>query len=177
MKRLLLPLFFLCGSLNSFAGPKIEFVPVDKYSTPAERAKIAAAGLKANEVVQSKCFAEFMSQRAMIQTNGKTPSEVVTHLQGLAGRVQVRMYMRYFTSAVAYRQPPEIAINLNRKFFTLDKSDCVWAGTLMHEGIGHALGGYDHDYKWNPARSYSVPYSLAGADKAQGGSAFDACCK
>ena len=157
--------------------PKVLFAPVEFYSTPAERVKIKSAGLKVNEIVQSQCFYDFMSKRALIQTNGRTPAQVATHLQSLTGTVPVNMYYRAFTSAMAYRQPPSMDINLNRKFFTTDMSDCKWASTLAHESLGHSLGGYDHDYNYNAARSFSVPYSMGGADAVSGGDAFKACCK
>jgi hypothetical protein len=156
---------------------QVEFVPVDYYSTPRERVIIKRAGAKVNEVIHSQCFSDFMGKRALIQTGGRTPTEVVKHLQGLTGLVPVKMYYRRFTSAVAYRQPPSMEINLNRKAFFEGIPDCTWAATLAHESLGHSLGGYEHDFKWNKARSFSVPYSMGGADQAQGGDAFDACCR
>ena len=151
------------------AGPlKVQFSPVDFYSTPSERIKIKKAGELLNRVVASACFKDFMAARKLIQTNGRAPSEVATHVQGLTGIVPVKMYYRRFTSAVAYRQPPSMEINLNRKAFWPDLDDCEWGSTLAHESLGHSLGGYDHDYKWNAQRDFSVPYSLNAA--------FDACC-
>ena len=161
----------------SSGSPKVVFSPVDYYTTPAERVKILSAGIKANEVVQSQCFHDFIANRKLIQTNGRTPQEVADHLQSLSGVVPVRMYYSAFTSAMAYRQPPELAINLNRKFFNTSQSDCYWAATLGHESIGHSLGGYGHDFNYSPSRSYSVPYSIGGGDAAQGGDAFKKCCK
>jgi hypothetical protein len=164
---------------------RVTFEPVDYYTTPAERAKIRAAGLKAAQVIQSKCFADFMSKRALIQTNGRTPPEVAAHLQSLSGAVPVKMYYRCMhfglgcpvpTSAVAYRPLGQQEIDINRAHFTTDLSNCYWARTFAHEGDGHLLGGYDHDFNWSPSRSYSVPYSIGGGDQAQGGDAFDACC-
>lgn len=165
------------GPINAALLPVI-FEPVDGYATAAESAKIVSAGRKALQVVRSPCFADFIRHRALIQTNGRTPDQVADHLQHLVGTVPVVMYYRSrrLTSAVAYRQPPDLTINLNRAYFSTDMSDCDWAATLGHESFGHSLGGYDHDYKWSPARSYSVPYTIGGADQAQGGSAFDACC-
>ena len=159
--------------------PKVSFEPVEYYTTDAERAKIAAAGLKAAEVIQGDCLFQFLSHRALIQTGGQSPLEVATRVQNLTGVVPVEMYYRpmWLTSAVAYRNVGENTIHLNRAWFTTARSDCEWAATLGHESYGHSLGGYDHDFKWSPSRSFSVPYSIGGADKAQGGSAFDRCCQ
>jgi hypothetical protein len=158
------------------SGDRIVFKPVDYYSTPAERKKIASAGKKVNEVIQSQCFFDFISQRKLIQTGGRTPLEVANHLKSLSGEVPVVMYYRKYTSAVAYRQPPEITINMNRKYFSPSMSDCDWAATMAHESVGHSLGNYGHDYNYNRARSFSVPYSIGGGDTISGGSAFDKCC-
>lgn len=159
--------------------PRVTFQPDDYYSTDDEKIKIASAGLKAAQVVQSQCFFDFMSSRSLIQTDGKSPLEVALHLQSLKGVVPVVMYYRarWLTSAVAYRQPPDITINLNSAYFSVDDGDCKWGETMGHEAYGHALGGYDHDYNWSLSRSFSVPYSIGGADKSQGGSAFNACCR
>lgn len=147
----------------------VVFSPVDYYSTPAEREKIKRAGELLTRVVQSQCFEDFLRARPMIQTQGKTPAQVVSHIRNLSGIVPVKMYYRWLTSAVAYRQPPYLDINLNRKYFSLNLSDCEWASTMAHEGLGHALGDYTHDYKWNAQRDYSVPYSL--------NKAFQQCCR
>jgi hypothetical protein len=153
----------------------VVFDPVDYYTTVNERLQILAAGAVANAVIYSPCFAVFMSKRALIQTNNQSVAEVVSRLQNLSGIVPVEMYYTRFTSAEAYRQPPSITVHLNRKYFTADTPVEIMAATLGHEAFGHALGGYDHDFKWSPSRSFSVPYSIGGADEAQGGDAFDAC--
>ena len=155
----------------------VTFDPVDGYATDAEMEKIASAGKKLNQVIQSSCFHDFMSKRALIQTNGRTPVQVADHLQSLAGVVPVVMYYRCMrswkcptgTSAVAYRQPPSITINLNRAVYTNAKSDCDWASVEGHESLGHSLGGYEHDFDWSPSREFSVPYSINHA--------FEACCR
>lgn len=154
----------------------LTFAPVDYYSTKAERVKIKAAEIKVNQVIQSSCFADFMLTRKLIQTDGRSRSQVVAHIQGMRDTVPVNMYYRQRTSAVAYRNEGEKDINLNRKYFSPNLDDCEWASTLSHESM-HAIGEYDHDYEWSPSRSYSVPYSVGGGDTAQGGSAFDQCCQ
>lgn len=157
----------------------LNFTPVAGYATKLQAAKIASASTLVYKVMHSACFVDFMLHRKLIQTNGRTPAQVIEHLQGLGATVPVKMYYRSlaFTSAVAYRQPPSTTINLNSAAFGTGDSDCYWAATLAHEGAGHAVGNYDHDYKWSLSRSFSVPYSLGGADASQGGDVFDHCCK
>jgi hypothetical protein len=143
------------------------------YSTVAERKKIKEAEVKVNEVIQSKCFAGFMGKRKMIQTESRTSAQVVAHIQSLRDTVPVNMYYRRMggiggTSAVAFREPPEKDINLNRAYFSLGLSTCEWASTIAHESL-HAIGEYGHDFNWSPSRDYSVPYSA--------NSAFEECCE
>lgn len=149
-------------------APYVILEPVKGYATASEAAVIKKAEVVMNDVVHSQCFYDFMSQRKMIQTNGRSSEEVAKHIQGLNGTVPVVMYYRRFTSAVAYRQPPSLTVHFNRKFFGVNTPLCSWASTLAHEGLGHSLGDYGHDYNWNAQRDYSVPYS---ANKA-----FEKCC-
>lgn len=147
--------------------------PVKELTTDKERAIIAKAEKKLADVTASKCFGDFISSRKMIQTQGKTPEQVLAHIRSLSGVVPVKMYYRCYgrfpcTSAVAYRSPPSIEINLNRAYFTSAKSVCKWASTIGHESVGHALGNYEHSFKWTPDRDFSVPYSINAA--------FEACC-
>jgi hypothetical protein len=179
-KRALVPLPLPSISPSPLVpGAGLTLEPVEYYTTPQERVKIEAAGSLAASVIHSDCFKNFMAGRALIQTNSRTPAQVVSHLQGLAGTVPVQMYYRpmWLTSAVAYRQPPDFTIHLNRAVFTPNLSTCLWAATIAHESYGHSAGGYDHDFNWSPSRSFSVPYSMGGADKVQGGDAFARCCK
>lgn len=151
---------------------------VDGYASKLEREIIAKAEKKLNEVVASECFGEKLRNRKMIQTDGRTPAKVVEHLQSITGSVDVKMYFRCMTrslrclaptSAVAYRQPPELAINLNRAAFYPELPLCDWVSTIGHEALGHALGNYDHDFNWNAQRDFSVPYSINAA--------IESCCK
>lgn len=156
----------------------VTFEPVEYYTTKDQRAKIIKSGAKMNQVIQSQCFRDFMVNRKLIDTNGRTPEQVADHLQSLSGVIPVEMYdPGRFSSAVAYRSPPSLTIHLSYRYFNTSMSDCEWAATIAHESLGHSLGNYDHSYKWNLARSFSIPYSLGGADQSQGGSAFDKCCK
>lgn len=155
----------------------VTFAPVEYYSTPAERTKIKSAELVLNRTIQSACFRDFMAGRKLIQTNGRTPAQVAAHIQGLTGVVPVKFYYRCMrswkcptgTSAVAYRQPPSMEINLNSAVYGPATSDCEVASVEAHESVGHSLGGYEHTFDWTPERDFSVPYSI--------NKAFDACCK
>lgn len=149
---------------------EITLTPDQYYSTEAERKAIAAAQIKLNEIKNSKCFEDFITARKMIQTGNRTSEQVAKHLKAISGNVKVNMYYRRFTSAVAYRQPPSMEINLNRNYFHPSMDICKeWASTIGHESLGHSLGDYDHDYNWSPERDYSVPYSI--------NQAFTHCCK
>jgi hypothetical protein len=138
-------------------------------ATKSEQALIARASIKLNEVIESDCARDLLEKRALVQTGGRTPEQVYQHLLSLKGEVPMRMYFKRFTSAVAYRVPPRLDVYFNRRFFTPSVSVCDWASTMAHEGLGHSLGNYDHDFKATLRRPFSVPYSL--------NLVFDRCCK
>jgi hypothetical protein len=158
-------------------GFNVTFKALDFYSTPKEREIIKAAEGKIKEVVNSKCFQEFITSTRLEETQGKSNLDVYLHILGMSGEIPVKMYLRRFTSAVAYRQPPSLEINLNRNFFTASVPVCSWAATMAHEALGHSLGNYEHSFKWSVEREYSVPYKLGGAMEKHGGNAFSRCCK
>lgn len=143
----------------------VEFECISGYCTTTEQKIIPKASSLARAVVQGQCFGSFFTARALRETNGRLNAEVVEHLRSLSGTVPVKMYYRCLgvfpcTSAVGYRQPPAILVNLNRAAFT-EKTDMKkWVSVLLHEGYGHALGNYAHAFRWSPSREYSVPYSL-----------------
>lgn len=151
-----------------------------------EQATVREAASIANMIVNSDCFRDFMAARKLVETNGRSPVDVARQLQDLSGRISVAFYYRCMkladdcpepTLAVAYRQPPDHAINLNRAYYDVrgGRFDIhELAGTLAHEAIGHVLGGYDHSFDWTPERDFSVPYSISGASIANG-DAFLAC--
>lgn len=155
----------------------IRFKPVLEYTTANERTMIEMAAIRLGGVLKSDCFKSFILERRLIQTEGRSNIEVLNHVLSLSGDIPVKMYARcitrsfscpFPTSAVAYRKPPSLEINLNRVYFTGSRSVCDWASTIAHESLGHALGNYSHSKYWNKDRDYSVPYSL--------GAAIDACC-
>lgn len=158
------------------AGPlKIQFDPIEYYSTPAQRVKVASAAKKVNSVLQSKCFSDFMGAQKLTWTGGRTPAQVVAHIQGLQGVVPVKFYYSRWSSAVAYRQPPEATIHLNTKFLGAWSEDCEIGSTMAHEML-HALGEYDHSYQWTQEREYTIPYKVGGSTERYGGDAFSRCC-
>jgi hypothetical protein len=162
------------------------FTASPKTATDLEAKKIQSAAKKVQEVISSQCFSDWMIRQKMNETNGRSPAEVVSHIRSLQDEVPVRIYFRCMkrgfrcpipTSAVAYRQPPEKAINMNRAAFTLRTSDCRWAATMAHEALGHSLGNYGHSMDWTRQREDTVPYLLSGRQAKFGGDVFDSCCK
>jgi hypothetical protein len=144
------------------------FSPVDGYATAQEKAMIKKAGELVNNTLHSQCFRDYMASRRLIQTKNLSNKEVIEQISRLSGLVAVSMYFNRWSSAMAYRQPPELKINLNRKYFSASGKACEWASTMAHETM-HALLNFEHSFKWTPEREFSVPYST--------GMAVDSCCK
>jgi hypothetical protein len=68
-------------------------------------------------------------------------------------------YMRWGTSAIGYTYPDVTWIAINaRKFDYL--SDAEIAANISHEQGCHKVGGYDHSFRWNEDRDFSVPYGV-----------------
>lgn len=147
----------------------VQFIPDAKYTNPTEKAMIQKAGELVNQVVHSQCFYDYMASRKMIQTKNLSSEQVAKQISILSGLVGVSMHFKRWTSAVAFREPNALKINLNRYYFTASTKLCSWASTMAHEALGHALGGFDHSFHQTKDRQYSVPYSINAA--------FDACCK
>lgn len=146
----------------------VKFV-TDSTATAAEKVLVAKAERKVFDVINSYCGQDFLKARDMVQTNGRSSEEVAAHLKSIKGTIPVHFYYKRFTSEVAVRYPPSTTINMNRNYYYGDIDLCEFAGTLAHEGIGHVLGDYDHDYERTDRRNYSVPYSLNFM--------FQKCCK
>ncbi len=140
----------------------VKLNPIEYYTTSQERAILTQVEKKLNEVKSSKCTHDFLAARKMIQTQNKTSLQVANHVASLSGSVDVVMYYSRFSSAMAYRQPPELKINLNRKYFYATLAICEWVSTVLHESL-HALANYEHDYQWNAQRDFSVAYSANAA--------------
>ncbi len=163
----------------------VNFKPVEYYTTPEQRKKIIAAGKKMNEVKNSDCAHEFLKNRKMIDIGDLTSLQVADLHRKASGDIPVKIYYRCMvwslkclapTSAVAYRQPPEMTINLNGYAFTTDMSDCKWAETMDHESVGHSILNFDHSYEWTPQRDFSAPYSFGGSH-SKNGNLYEKCCR
>lgn len=145
----------------------VTFIPVT--NDKEEVLLVTAASDKVNETIKSQCFQDFMLKRDLIQTKGQTNEQVLKNIRAASGTIKVKFYKKYLSSEIAVRYAPSTDINFNRNYWTGITNTCKWASTLAHEGIGHALLNYEHDFHYSKSRDYSVPYSLNFA--------FDACCK
>lgn len=132
--------------------------------TPYEAEKVQAAETRANQVIQSKCFYDFMTKRGLVQTNGKTPEHVVLELRNREMDVPVHYYFEA-SNVVGYRVPPNPDIYFNR-YFHDNFGTCATASNAAHEW-SHSIG-YGHDVEATARRPYSVPYSINAA--------FTQCC-
>ncbi len=134
-----------------------------------ELIKIKKAEVKANEIVQSKCFKDFMINWGLIWTNNKTAPQVVVHIQNANLTVPVHYYYGN-CNIVGYRQPPKPDIYFNRCSHDQYKDTpwgiCQTASNAVHEW-SHALG-YDHSFNKTYNRGKTVPYAI--------NQAFNKCC-
>ncbi len=147
----------------------VGFDPVKNYSAK-DLAALRKAEVLSNELLQSQCFSDFMIKRALIQTGGKTPMQVVEHLKTRNLTVPVTMYYSR-KNVVGYRNVGSPIVYTNLKFHA-GSTACARASNLTHEWShvpDETTGiGYGHDYKATRQRPYSVPYSINAA--------FDKCC-
>ena len=119
---------------------------------------------KANEIIYSQCFADFMLNRKMIQTNGLSSLEVVNKTRTTPIEIDLISYHSW-RSVVGYTMPNVKWIKVNSKFYN-GSSVCAKASNLAHE-FSHKKG-FGHDSKPNKQRPFSVPYSI--------NEAFEVCC-
>jgi len=131
---------------------------------PNEKTKLLAAQIKANKIVQSQCFKDFMMNWGLIWTNGKTPEKVVEHLRTTKLTVPVHYYDGD-CNVIGYRQPPYHDIYFNRCSHDFYNS-CDTASNAVHEW-SHVLE-YDHPFERTNTRGKTVPYAINNA--------FDRCC-
>lgn len=130
----------------------------------AEIKKVADAQLKVNEIIQSKCFGDFMLKWGLIDRGGRTPMEVIEHLR----KQNLNIPAHYYYSrgkVVGYRNPPYPDIYMNRKFHDY-YGVCDTASNMAHES-SH-VAGYDHPFNSTPTRGHTIPYAINNA--------FDECC-
>lgn len=144
-------------------------ISLEKFSimaNPSDTIKLEAALLKRKEVLQSKCFSDFMLNRKLIQTNGLSNEEVVLALLNTPVKAEFQTYYKRFSKVYGYTYPNISTIFINKKYFD-GASICSVASNQAHE-ISHKQG-FGHDYKATTRRPYSVPYSINAA--------FSECCK
>lgn len=110
-----------------------------------------------DKAVKSQCFEDvFLNQEKLVDTNGKTPAEVVNDLRTKKPVVSFQMYYKN-NGTVGYTYSNTNNIWMNKKFHNRMK-DCERAGNIGHE-LSHKRG-YGHDYKRTANRPYSVPYTI-----------------
>lgn len=125
---------------------------------------IQDAQVKTNETINSTCFASFMLERNLIQTNGLSNKDVLDSLVGKNTEIDVEMYYT-LKRVLGYTLPNVNKEWINRRFM-LKWNTCDLASLLGHE-TSHKKG-YDHAFYSTPTRQYSVPYSI--------NEAFKQCC-
>lgn len=144
---------------------KVDFIKVIKDNfSEAQKKRIAVYMPIMNRTLASSCFEKYMLQRKLIQTNGKSPQEVVDHIRSSTAGVELISYWSR-KGTVGYTYPNVNKIWMNERLHK-NFDSCRSASNLAHEG-SHKIG-YGHDYKRTSRRPYSVPYSINAA--------FKACC-
>ena len=128
------------------------------------KAEFLKAEAKANEIIHSQCFADFMLNRKLIQTNGLSNLEVVNKIRTTPIDIDLISYYSW-KSVVGYTYPNAKKIWVNSKFYN-GSSACAKASNLAHE-FSHKQS-FGHDFKPNKQRPFSVPYSI--------NEAFEVCC-
>lgn len=144
--------------------PGISYSPVFNY-TQEEKEVLFVAERLVNEMFQSSCFENFMLQRALRETNGKTNQEVVTFLKNFNVQIPLHMYENYYVNTVGYRNTGKPDIFTNRKYHA-GATACSRATNLGHE-TSH-VAGWGHAKKPSKLRPLTVPYSITAS--------FEACC-
>lgn len=132
--------------------------------TEGEKAKLQAAQGLANRLLPSPCFRSFLEGWGLIDTQGKTASQVVDHLAGASLTVPVHYY-RGRCRVVGYRNPGAPDLYFNRCHHDAFNA-CQTASNALHEW-SHVLG-YTHPFKATSTRGRTVPYAINRA--------IEACC-
>lgn len=135
-----------------------------KGFTDKEKLKLEKYIPVMNNTIASKCFEDFMSNRNVHTTNGKSIKQVVADLR--TKKVDINLVTYYKNNRTkGYTYPNSTTIWLNRKFHK-GASYCSEASNLAHE-LSHKIG-YGHSFKASRSRPYTVPYSINAA--------FTVCC-
>lgn len=167
MKNLLLVLALVFVTIEQGeAHTSKQFLTVSKCNgcTVSESDRVSAAVIKVNETIAGACFRKEMVSMSLIQTEGRTPEQVVDHLASSQIQVETQKYWT-IRRVLGYTLPNVNKIWLNSRYM-MKWNVCDTASLLAHES-SHKVG-YSHDYKPTSRRPMSVPYSLNRA--------FEACC-
>ena len=129
---------------------------------------VATAVDKANEVVKSECFKDFMLKRELKETGERSNAQVVEVLTSTTENVVLKYYYtaKLFTSASAYGYAKDNIIYINWAYYS-GWTTCDRASGIAHE-TSHK-SGFTHDFNRTKDRDLTVPYSINAA--------FKACCK
>lgn len=152
------------GNVNpSEARPFLTVKKCDNC-TVAEFDFIQKGVAKTNETVISACFRQKLTAMDLIQTDGKSPAEVVDSLIHAGIVIDAEMYWTA-KRVLGYTLPNVMKEWINRRYM-MKWNVCDLGSLLAHE-TSHKVG-YKHDFERTKRRPQSVPYSINRA--------FKACC-
>jgi hypothetical protein len=140
---------------NQTSKPFLTVTNCDNCSV-AEFDRITASAVKLNEVVLTQCFRDQIEGTSLIQTNGKTPQQVVDSLLHADVRIEAQMYWTA-KRVLGYTIEGVDKEWINRRYM-MSWSVCDLTSLLGHES-SHKVG-YDHDYYPTNRRPNSVPYAI-----------------
>jgi len=84
---------------------KVDFIEVTKHNlNQSQIGKMSKYIPVMNEVLGSKCFRVFMESRDLIDTNGKTNSQIVEHIRSSKVGVELKSYYKW-KGPVGYTYP------------------------------------------------------------------------
>jgi hypothetical protein len=157
-----LSVFALFAISSAMAAPGPIRLVCDKSCTASKRVKIAETERLANYWRQQPCFRDFLMTTHLVQLGNLTRAQFVEMVTTREATVTVRYY-RKNNSTIGFRQPPELKINLNRKFHDRFGAWTTFSNAI-HE-VGHTWG-LKHDSKRTKRRPFSGPYRLNRAVEA-----------
>lgn len=160
-----LPMLLVSGVLGSAFGlapglpaaaqsAGLRFVP-DATLSISEAEAIREAGARAVEVLSGDCLRRSLLGTSLIETQGRTTPQVVSHLQSLKYQVRIVMFDEPGSGRLAWTIHGIPEIHANRYYYQRF-SRCERVANLLHEA-SH-VAGYTHDDLRNIYRT--VPYAL-----------------
>lgn len=144
------PMLIISGCTNCTA-PELEF--------------LRKAEGKMNEVVLSDCFQTKLASSPLIQTENRTPQEVVASLIHASVKIDIEMYYS-LKRVLGYTLPNAKREWINRRYMK-SWGVCDLGSLLAHE-TSHKVG-YGHSHSATKTRPQSVPYTINRV--------FESCCK